>query len=259
MFWIILVLALIVAFWLWLKPAWAPKPAKVQDDVTKGLRQAGDRAGKTVTGLRGKLWWERTRLQGARRLQRWVTSARIGNTPDAVPVIAWIEALPEHDLTEVYDQVTHTVNGLGLDAAWLLDDRLNNQPELTQSMQQVMALACTAVWRARSAQLQAQAFTALERWQAKPAKNDELGQRIYAALVQQGLVTMKPELYLGPAKARAAEMTRAIKDMIATHPEQVNAIVRDLLDPKAVAQDRQDAKESVAVTIRDNPQPEAAA
>lgn len=237
--WILLVVVLAVGAWLYFKPAWAPKPDKVQADAEKNLRLAADQAGKMYQGVSGKLKLRRDKVELAKKFKEWVSGASLDQTqlyaglPTAAEgFAAWLAALSPQETEAFCDKVARFTASLGFDLAWLVDDKLDDQPELKQAIEQAVALYSIAAWRANTVQRQMRAFLAFQQWLAKPSQNRALGQKLYSQLIKQGLVLTSPDLYLATEKERQAEAVRAIKQVAADKPAAFNAVLYDIVNPK---------------------------
>jgi hypothetical protein len=243
--WILLVVVLVLAAgaWFFFKPAWAPKPDKVQADVEKNLRFAADKAGKMYEGVSGKLKLRRDKGELAKKFKEWIASASLkqqARLSDGMPAAAegftaWLAALSPRETEAFCDKVARFCASLGFDLAWLVDDKLNGQPELKQAVEDAVALYSIAAWRANGVQVQVRAFLAFQQWLAQPSRHRALGQKLYSELVKQGLVLTSPELYLATEKERTAEAIRAIKEVAETKPAAFNVVLYDTVSPKPVA------------------------
>ncbi len=239
MWWILLALVLVLGVWFYFKPAWAPKPDQVQADVEKNLRLAGQQASKMYQGVSGKLKLRRDKTELAKKFKEWMASTSLHQTQlyDGLPAAAegfasWLATLSPQETEAFCDKVAHFTASLGFDLAWLVNDKLNGQPELKQAIQEAVALYSIAAWRANTVQIQVRAFLAFQQWLAKPNQNRGLGQQLYSQLVKQGLVMTTPDLYLAPEKERQAEAIRAIKQVAIDKPAVFNAVLYDIVNPK---------------------------
>jgi hypothetical protein len=245
MLWFILILLLAAIAWLILKPAWAPKPTdpsarlrtSVQKEADRAFHLASDKASQMYEGVAGKLKLRRDKTELAKKFKQWVAEKSLSQQTelyDGLPAqaegfTAWLAGLSDKDTEAFADKVARFTASLGFDLEWLVNAEVNTQPELKQAIEAAVALYSLAAWRANSVQSEVRAFLAFRAWLANPAKHRALGQKLYSALVQQGLVMPSPDLYLAPEKERMTEAVRAIKQVAETQPGVVNAVLRDLV------------------------------
>ena len=240
--WILLVIVLAIGAWFLFKPAWAPKPDKVQAEVEKNFRLAADKAGKMYKGVSGKLKLRRDKSELAKHFKDWVANASLNKQarlydglPDAAEgFAAWLATLSPQETEAFCDEVARFTASLGFDLAWLVDDKLNGQPELKQAIEDAVALYSIAAWRANTVQSRVRAFLAFQQWLAYPNRHRALGQKLYGELVRQGLVMTSPDLYLAPEKERTAAAIRAIKELAEAKPAAFNAVLAEIVNPKPI-------------------------
>lgn len=239
MLWILIAVLVVVAAWLYFKPAWAPKTDKVQAGVDKSVQFATDKAGKMYDGVAGRLKLGRDRKQLANKYRNWVAEKSLGKQTqmyDSLPehangLTTWLAGLSDKEMAAFSEKVARFAASLGFDLEWLVNDKVNDYPELKQTIEESVALYSIAAWRASNVQQEVRAFLAFQAWLANPAKNRALGQKLYSALVQQGLVMTSPDLYLATEKERMGEAVRAIKQAAEAKPEAVNAVLRGIMNP----------------------------
>jgi len=212
----------------------------VQAQIEKNLHLATDKAGKMYEGVSGKLKLRRDKGELARRFKAWVANASLNKQArlyDSLPIAtegfaAWLAALPPQETEAFCDKVARFTASLGFDLAWLVDAKLDGQPELEQAIEEAVALYSIAAWRANTVQSQVRVFLAFQQWLAHPNRHRALGQKLYGELVRQGLVMTSPDLYLAPEKERAAEAVRAIKEIAEAKPAALNSVLADIVNPK---------------------------
>ena len=236
MWWLIFAVVIVAGLWLYFKPAWAPQPTQVQGELAKSVRLVGDQAGKMYVGLGGWLKLRRDKTQLVSQFKTWTATSTLNDAAAnadlagaAKELNAWLATLSEKELQAFCDKVAHFTAALGFDLAWLWDDQLRGQAELKHALEEAVALYCITAWRAQRVQDDVRAFVAWERWQAHPNKHRALGQKMYTALVQNGMIMMDPAMYVAPAKARWAQMNRSIKEVAQGHPETISAVVRQIV------------------------------
>ncbi len=236
MWWLIFGLLIVIGVWLYFKPAWAPQPTQVQGELAKSVRLVGDRAGTMYAGLGGWLKLRRDKSQLVTQFQTWAATDTLNQAAanaelagTAAELKTWLATLSDKELKMFCDKVAHFTAALGFDLAWLWDDQLRGQAELKRALEEAVALYCITVWRAQRVQDEVRAFVAWDRWQAHPNKHRALGQKMYTALVQNGMIMMDVEMYTASDKARWAQMNRSIKEVARANPEAVSAIVRGMV------------------------------
>ena len=239
MLWVLIAALIVVAaLWLYFKPGWAPKPDQVQAQVEKNFHVAADRANKMYDGVTGKLKLGRDRKELANKFRKWVSEKSLSRQTqmyDNLPTQAdgftnWLGGLSDKEMGAFSEKVARFAATLGFDLEWLVNDKVNDYPQLKQAIEEAVSLYSIAAWRANNVQQEVRAFLAFKAWLADPSKNRALGQKLYSALVQQGLVMTSPDLYLGTEKERMGEAVRAIKLAAETKPEALNAVLRDVMN-----------------------------
>lgn len=240
--WLLILALAVIGSWLYFKPVWAPKPDKVQAQVEKNLRVAANQAGKMYAGVSGKLKLRRDTQGLANQYKQWVATSSLHQShwyadwPGAAENFsAWLAGLSPKETTVFCDKVAHFCASLGFDLAWLVDDQLNGQPELKRAVEEAVALYSVTAWRASQVEAEVRAFMAYQQWLAHPNKQRALGQKLYGELIQKGLVTPTPDLYLAPEKERVAAAARAIKQIAADKPDAFTAVLRGIINPAPVA------------------------
>jgi hypothetical protein len=234
MLWLLVLIA-IVAIVYFVRPGWLPRPSQVREDANRALQRATETANDAYGGVTGR-WKQLRGTEGrAAKFKEWVGRQTVGQESEltdklpgqAQAMTAWLETLPDKEMEEFTDKVARYTASLGLDLEWLLDNKVNAYPALKQTIEQTVALYSISAWQAENVQRDVKAFRAYQAWEENPSRNRVLGQRLYADLVREGLAPTQPDLYLASQKERDDEAVRAIKDVAATKPEVVTAIVRE--------------------------------
>lgn len=239
MLWILVaVLIVAAALWWYFKPGWAPKPDQVQAQVEKNFQVASNKASKMYDGVAGRLKLGRDRKELSNKFRKWVSEKSLSKQTqmyDNLPTQAdgfqnWLAGLSDKEMLAFSEKVARFAATLSFDLEWLVNDKVNDYPQLKQAIEESVSLYSIAAWRATNVQQEVRVFLAFQAWLADPSKNRALGQKLYSALVQQGLVMTSPDLYLATEKERMGEAVRAIKQAAETKPEELNAILRDVLN-----------------------------
>jgi hypothetical protein len=166
------------------------------------------------------------RKKEAQRFREWVAS--LPGVPKAFTT--WLEGLSPQEAETFAQRVASFGSGLKVNLAWLLDEQMDNDPELKQEVEKAMALYCQAYWKAAVAQDDVEAFATFQAWQEAPGKHKELSQRLFARLAEDGLVSAPSELYLASEKERQAHAVQAIRDFAEKDRPAFNAILKEELD-----------------------------
>ncbi len=145
--------------------------------------------------------------------------------------VAWLEGLSAEDAKTFVRAVSDFGSSLNVERAWLLDGRMDDDPELDKGVRDAMSLYCMAYWKATQVQDEVEIFAVFQEWQAAPhkRKHRELTQKLFARLVEDALISMPPELHLASRKKRQNYAVRAIRDFAAKDRAAFNAVLAQVL------------------------------
>lgn len=236
MLWLIL---LAVAVWLIWEPSWLPKLPDVRGAMDRLMLRSRAQTSELVTEVGGIANSVRGDNTLATKFREWVSTQSTTQEfqmfdklpAQAQSVSAWLATLSDKELRQLTTRVAQHTASVGLNLEWLLDNRLDAYPAVKQAIEQTVVLYTINAWRADGVQQDVKAFRAYQAWVQDPPQYRALGQHLYSALVKQGLVTTSPDLYLAPEKQRNTEAIKEIKQVAASNPAAIAAIVREYVTP----------------------------
>ncbi len=200
--------------------------------VNEGVTGATDKAKGWIGTTRG---WLRigTRRKELAQFRTWI--AGLSGVDKAF--VAWLQDLSPEDARAFAQAVSDFSSSLNVERAWLLDGRMDADPELEKSVQEAVALYCMAYWKTTQVQDDVQAFAVFQDWQAAPRKrrHRELTQKLFARLVEDGVVSVPSEIYLASVRKRKAYVVQAIRDFAEKDRPAFNAILKQVLAAPAPA------------------------
>lgn len=177
------------------------------------------------------------RIQASQQLRAWVVAhapERVEALPPAAAseLVGWVRGLSLGEL-RAWEQATRSFCAeAGMHLAWLWGRELQDDPDLHAEMSTMVLLYSLSYSRARRAVSTVAAVKELQAWRANPKRKHQrrFGDRLHAALVRRGLITIAPELYLAPEKRRRSEAIAAIKQLDAEQHMALRATVVLLLE-----------------------------
>lgn len=124
----------------------------------------------------------------------------------------WVEGLAPHQVEEFAQGAASFASGLGVELAWLLDGKMDEDADLKQEIEDAMVLYCQGYWKAALVQEDTETFAAFLAWQDDPKKHRDLSQRLFARLVEDGTIATSPDLYLASEKERWDHIVQSLRD-----------------------------------------------
>ena len=261
MYLLLLALLIVVVLWFVMKPGWAPKPPDTSQWTGKASQMSKDATGKAsemskqetgkasqvskdATAKAGQMYqgvrgWFKIRSDTrdlAKQFKQWVSDAAPAKRSElysTLPASAegfaiWLSGLSEKDLESFTRRVAQFCASLNFDLAWLTDAQVSREPELKQAVEDTVLLYSLAAWRANNVQQDVTSFLAYQAWSANPNRHKAFGQELYQVLIQRGLVTVSPELYLAPEQERQEQATAAIRKVADEHPAAFRAALHQV-------------------------------
>jgi len=261
---ILIALGAVIVLWFVVKPSWAPKPPERSEigekagELTKNATEkasslsksvtnragkiskaAGDRAGELYGGLRGRWKLVTDKRNLAKQYKQWVgdsafasrTKLYAGMPQKAEEFSGWLAKLEPKEIEAFSNKVALFCAGLNFDLAWLTSTQLDQDPELKQTVEDSILLYSLAYWRATQVQRDVKSFLAFQAWSAAPKQHKKFTYQLYNVLLEKGMATVSPTLYLASEKERFDEAVKAIRKAA---EEDRGAFLKALsLDPDA--------------------------
>jgi hypothetical protein len=171
-----------------------------------------------------------------KQFQQWVADAALPKRTELsnrLPAqmedfAAWLSGLSAQELEQFTAQVARYCDSINFDVAWLTDATVAREPELKQAVEESILLHSLGAWRAGNVQSRAQVALTYQAWLTHPERHQKFGQELHKILIERGLVTVPPELYLAPEKERLAQAATAIRHVAAENPDAFRLVLRQL-------------------------------
>ncbi len=209
---------------------------QVTGKASQVSKDATAKAGQMYQGVRG--WFKlRSDTRGlAKQFKQWVSESALAQRTElysTLPASAegfaiWLSGLSDKELERFTQRVAQFCATLNFDIAWLTDAQVSREPELKQAVEDTVLLYSLATWRANNVQQDVTSFLAYQAWVANPNRHKAFGQELHAVLIQRGLVTVPPELYLAPEQERLEQATTAIRKVADEHPAAFRAALHQV-------------------------------
>jgi hypothetical protein len=162
----------------------------------------------------------------------------------------WLATLDAEEAETFANQVAAFSSSMNLELSWLLDQELNDDPNLKQTFEEAIALYCLANFRAAQVQEELRLFITYRAWRENPSGKGykELTQELFAKLVDKGLAEPAPtNLFLAPNKRRQKHAESAIREAAAKDKQAFYGLLKE-----AIAYDNhEDAQRFASPTLVD--------
>jgi hypothetical protein len=205
-------------------------------------KEATAKAGQMYQGLRGQFKLRSDTRGLAKQFKQWVTEAALPKRTElysSLPTSAegfaiWLSGLSDKELEQFTHRVAQFCASLNFDLAWLTDAQVSREPELRQAVEDAVLLYSLATWRANNVQQDVTSFLAYQAWLANPSRHKALGQELHQLLIQRGLVTVPPEMYLASEQERLEQAAIAIRKVADEHPAAFRAALHRVTGASSV-------------------------
>ncbi len=210
---------------------------QVTSQATQASKQATSQAGQMYQGLRGQFKLRSDSGNLAKQFKQWVAGSSLSKRDElyaTLPASAdgfaiWLNEAKDQELEQFTRRVAQFCASLNFDIAWLIDPKVGRDPALKKAVEDAVLLYSLAAWRSGNVQQEVQSFLAYREWRANPNHHKEYGQRLHQVLIQQGLVTCPPELYLAPEQERLAQAASAIRKVADENPAAFNTALHQVV------------------------------
>ena len=232
-------------------------PAEEQDPLAP-LSDSVNRLISTVK-LGPKSWYDSTARRNATALpqqfQTWLTDTSTVNQK----VKTWVGEFSPESLQAFTDHVAAFCSDMGFELSWVVDQQLVQQnPSLAKALEQVVLDYCQACQKAAEVQEELDVQQALSAFERNPSsrKSQAFGQKLYASLVDEGLVSASMSKFLTASKAEKQEhVTTAIQEAVAKDRGAFQRILKDVvvgLPEASIADQAADAAPSASPSTDHN-------
>ena len=198
----------------------------------------GDVADSSRSGVRGRF----ARLMDAvlgrppkktsREFQVWAKDLDPLGSPPMSEFKEWLAALEPEEVQTLMNQVAAFGSPFEFNLVWLLDEQLDNNTQLKQTLEETVALYCMAKFKIDLVADDIQAFVALQAWEKNPnnKKQHKFNQDLFTKLVDEGLTPpAPPNLFLASDKRRQKHAVAAIQEVAKENPDAFNAALKDVV------------------------------
>ena len=212
---------------------------QVTTQATQASKQATSQAGQMYQGLRGQFKLRSDSGNLSKQFKQWVAESALAKRDElyeTLPASAdgfaiWLNEVKDQELEQFTRGVAQFCASLNLDIAWLTDPEVGRDQALKKAVEDAVLLYSLATWRSSNVRQEVQSFLAYRAWLANPNRHKAYGQQLHQVLIQQGLVTVPPDLYLAPEQERLEQAASAIRRVADENPAAFNAALRQLAEP----------------------------
>jgi len=145
---------------------------------------------------------------------------------------SWLNSLPDEALAGFTQHLGEFCNQLGFELAWLFDDQLDQQPELSHKLATVISDYSRACHTAVLVQPDIAIFKAYQAFTTSPYEkvNQELGKKIFTQLVERNLTpTIPANLFMATEHERQIYMVQAIRQAAEQEPVAFAQVLRNAI------------------------------
>ncbi len=194
------------------------------------------KTGLTKTGQWLKGWWptKSNEPSPAQQFKEWMVADKQELAGSLSKVSAgfrgWVSTASLAELAPFTEQVANFCRSLNFELIWVINPNLNIDPQLKESLAEVVTLYCLAHWHAIQAQDNIRVFAIFNNWQNNPMTKEHqaLSQRLFARLVEKKLIPEPPpSLFLAPEAERQAYIIEAIRQAAAKDILAINEIIKE--------------------------------
>jgi hypothetical protein len=142
---------------------------------------------------------------------------------------AWLGDLSVDELKSYEKALSGFCDSQGFALGWLMSDDIKQDKEMNAALEAAVLNFSQAYWQASAAKDSVGAFATYQTWKANPKKgsNKAFGQKLFNLLLQKGLATAPPELFLAEEKEREDFVNQAILEVASRKPAAFNEAVKE--------------------------------
>ena len=165
------------------------------------------------------LWWNKRRNPGSsleERFESWI----MGDDGVNSNLKKWVAELSEEEGKTLVNRLVLHCAESSMDLEWLFGEELNHQ-DLRDALQDTVVDYLTSCMSAAQAAEDARAFKVYRAFDKKPKSkfNQELGRKLYAKLVDDGVISVSTEALLDTSnKKRQKHIVSTIRQCAADNP-----------------------------------------
>ena len=181
-----------------------------------------------INQIRGK------QKNSPQQFQQWAKGLEPLDTPPVTELKNWLIALDQKEMQKLMKQIELFGSIFDFDIAWLLEQQLDNNVQLKQTLNEAVAFYCLANFKANLVTDEIKAFVALQAWQKNPESKElrEFSENLFAHLMEKGLLPPAPSnLYLASEEERQKHAVAVIREVAKQNPEGFNAVLKEVVAP----------------------------
>jgi hypothetical protein len=200
----------------------ADKDSPEEDDTSEKSSRLGN--------LKDKVTGGKNQEELAKKFQAWAGSAL---TTKEKGLKSWIEDLSLEEAKVFAGQVDAFCADMNMDLAWLVDEKLDKDPQLEKAAKSIVISYCVACWEAMQAQNDFKVFTTYQSMIDKPSTkaNQALSQKLFTELVKQDMApAISPELFVASEKEKQAQVMESIQQAADSNQAKFNTIFKQVLE-----------------------------
>lgn len=171
------------------------------------------------------------------KFREWVAIAPLQKRVKRVSVSVkamknWLTSLDAAESEIFTEQVAAFTSNLNFELGWLVDQELEDQPDLKKTLEEAVSLYCLANFKALLVQDELRTFISFKAWQESPTHEEylELTQRIFSKLVEKGVAQAAPsELLLASEEEREEHAVLQIRNVLKENREIFNAVFKEVI------------------------------
>lgn len=149
---------------------------------------------------------------------------------------AWVATLSEDDLIGLTKNVAGYCKNLNFELVWLLDERLDRDPDMKTKLGPTVIFYSLSYWEASQIQEDIQAFIRFSAWEESPKrkKNQDLSHKLYTKLRDERLISeITNDVLMAPEKERYAYIVSSINQVAEEDMPALKRVLKSILKPEA--------------------------
>jgi hypothetical protein len=168
---------------------------------------------------------------------------------DDTAVKEWLNGLSDEGIQAFTKHLETFCSDMGFELGWLVDHQLEPNPELQQMATAMVLNYCRACQLAALAQSDLEAYKKLKAFEQQPTnrKHQAFGEKLFAKVIEEGLVVGSVSDYLGaPPEQRARLMVEAFRKAAEKNPQAFSRVLRETVTATQASGTAKDRQSTVA-------------
>ena len=187
----------------------------------------------TTTGWTNRML-RRTPADLPQSFRTWAVQA----AEDDPTLTDWLNGLSDQGLEAFTKHVAAFCTDMGFELSWLVEQRFDRNPDLAEAAGRVVLHYCRACQQAAMTQDDLEVFKQLLAFERNPSrrKSREFGEKVYAKLVEAGLVTATMSEYLAtPRREQPQYLMNAMREAAESNSADFNRVLREVVRGEATS------------------------